>query len=76
MSTTQIASRSINPFCRAHGCAHTHRPRYIAAFRARDAAHDVTDNPDAVPSGRLYDGDLSALMKIMQKMESEIRELK
>ena len=36
----------------------------------------VTDNPDAVPSGRLYDGDLSALMKIMQKMESEIRELK
>ena len=36
----------------------------------------VTDNPDAVPSGRLYDGDLSALMKIMQKMVSEIRELK
>jgi len=32
----------------------------------------VTDNPD----GRLYDGDLSALMKIMQKMVSEIRELK
>jgi len=29
----------------------------------------VTDNPDAVPSCRLYDGDLSVLMKIMQKME-------
>jgi len=32
----------------------------------------VTDNPDAVTSGRLYDGDLSVLLRFMPKMESEI----
>jgi len=36
----------------------------------------VIDNPDAIPSGTLYKGDLSVLMKFMQKMELEIKELK
>jgi len=36
----------------------------------------MTDSPDALPSGRLYEGDLSVLMKFMHKMESEIKELK
>ena len=36
----------------------------------------VTDSPDAIPSGRLYEGDLSVLMKFFKKMESEIKELK
>ena len=36
----------------------------------------VTDNPDAIPSGRLYEGDLAALMKFMRKVESEVKELK
>ena len=36
----------------------------------------VIDNPDSIPSGRLYEGDLSVLLRFMQKMESEVKELK
>ena len=33
----------------------------------------VTDSPDAMPSSRLYEGDLSVLMKVIERMEKEIR---
>jgi len=35
----------------------------------------VADNPDALPSSRLYEGDLSNLMNLIGKMENEIKEL-
>jgi len=35
----------------------------------------VADSPDAMPSSRLYEGDLSVLMKVIERMENEIREL-
>ena len=35
----------------------------------------VTDNPDALPSSRLYEGDLSILMNLIGKMENVIKEL-
>jgi len=35
----------------------------------------VTDNTDSVPSSRLYEGDLSVLMRVIEKMEQEIKEL-
>ena len=33
----------------------------------------VTDSPDAMPSSRLYEGDLAVLMKVIEGMEKEIR---
>ena len=35
----------------------------------------VADNPDQLPSARLYDGDLQILLKLMEKMQDEIKEL-
>ena len=35
----------------------------------------VAYSPDAMPSSRLYEGDLSVLMKVIERMEKEIREL-
>ena len=35
----------------------------------------VADSPDAMPSSRLYEGDLSVLMKVRERMENEIKEL-
>jgi len=35
----------------------------------------VADSPDAMPSSRLYEGDLSVLMRVIERMENEIREL-
>ena len=35
----------------------------------------VADNPDSLPSSRLYEGDLSILMNLIGKMENEIKEL-
>lgn len=35
----------------------------------------VADNPDALPSSRLYEGDLSVLMNLIEKMQKEIKEL-
>ena len=35
----------------------------------------VADSPDAMPSPRLYEGDLSTLMKVIERMENEIKEL-
>jgi len=36
----------------------------------------VTDNLDSVPSSRLYDGDLSTLMKVIERMDNEIKDLR
>ena len=33
----------------------------------------VADSPDAMPSSRLYEGDLSVLMRVIERMENEIR---
>jgi len=35
----------------------------------------VADSPDAMPSSRLYEGDLSVLMKVIERMENEIKQL-
>ena len=35
----------------------------------------AADSPDAMPSPRLYEGDLSILMKVIEKMQNEIKEL-
>jgi len=35
----------------------------------------VADNPDAMPSARLYDGDLAILMKVIDRLESEVKSL-
>ena len=35
----------------------------------------VTESIDSVPSSRLYEGDLSVLMRVVEKMEREIKEL-
>ena len=36
----------------------------------------VTDNLDSVPSSRLYEGDLSTLMKVIERMDNEIKDLR
>ena len=36
----------------------------------------VTDNLDSVPSYRLYEGDLSTLMKVIERMDNEIKDLR
>ena len=35
----------------------------------------VADSPDAMPSVRLYAGDLASLMKILTKLENEVKDL-
>jgi len=35
----------------------------------------VADIPDAMPSVRLYEGDLASLMKILTKLENEVKDL-
>ena len=35
----------------------------------------VADNPDAMPSARLYDGDLAILMKVIDRLEGEVKSL-
>jgi len=35
----------------------------------------VADSPDTMPSVRLYEGDLASLMKILTKLENEVRDL-
>lgn len=35
----------------------------------------VADNPDLMPSARLYEGDLSVLMKIIERLEKEVKDL-
>jgi len=35
----------------------------------------VADDPDQLPSARLYDGDLQVLLKLMEKMQDEIKDL-
>jgi len=35
----------------------------------------VADNPNALPSSRLYEGDLSVFMNLIEKMQNEIKEL-
>ena len=36
----------------------------------------VTDKLDSVPSSRLYEGDLSTLMKVIERMDNEIKDLR
>ena len=35
----------------------------------------VADSPDAMLSVRLYEGDLASLMKILTKLENEVKDL-
>jgi len=37
--------------------------------------HYVADGPDSMPSARLYDGDLAVLMKVIDRLESEVKSL-
>jgi len=35
----------------------------------------VTNKPDSMPSARLYEGDMAAIMKLIEKMQQEIQNL-
>ena len=35
----------------------------------------VAESPDAMPSARLYDGDLAILMKVLDRLENEVKSL-
>ena len=37
--------------------------------------HYVADSPDSMPSARMYDGDLAVLMKVIDRLESEVKSL-
>ena len=41
-----------------------------------DLPRYVASGPDSMPSGRIYEGDLSVLLNMMKKMSSEISELR
>jgi len=74
-----FATYSGTPRWRVEGCTYCGRHIYLVFLDEHlqicKLPKYVADSPDAMSSVRLYEGDLAALMKILTKLENEVKDL-